>query len=206
MEALLFIILYFLTTFWLLNSIPKLEPVKGFHISFSFPISPFNLKSSMICSFPWKSTFPEKCCKCKGRGITKLQGITYWKQSFWGIGEDKYIYSSDNVTEKLHPKQQSLRSRKNATPRLGHQHGTSMCASAQFRDTGRSLRDGCATAGNHVMNVQFWSFHSVSAPCALNTTKCFSIPYKRQNSYRKGYNYRGRDGAWGHCLYPTSLQ
>lgn len=46
MEALFFIILHFLTTFWLLNSKPNLEPEKEFHISFSSCVSPFNLRSN----------------------------------------------------------------------------------------------------------------------------------------------------------------
>lgn len=56
MEVLLFIILCYLPTFWLLNSILKLEPMNEFHVSFSFCISPFNLRSLMISWFPWKST------------------------------------------------------------------------------------------------------------------------------------------------------
>lgn len=103
----------------------------------------------------------------------------------------QYIYPSDIITEKLiQTKQQHFSSGKAATTCMDHQCDISTYASTQLRDTGWSLQDGCKTVGNYAMNAQTQSFHSISVPCAPNTTKPFSITYKKHNSYRKGYNYR----------------
>lgn len=136
----------------------------------------------MICWFPCKSTFSQKHQKCKGRVITELQDITYWEQFFWATGDDKWLRNSSAPNSKVWVAERMLHLLWIINPAFH-------CASAQFRDTGWLFQDERATAGNHTINVQFCSFHCVSPPCVLNPTKCFSIPYKRQNSYRKGYNY-----------------
>lgn len=153
METLLFIMLFFLPTFWLLNSIPNLELLKEFHISSCFCSSP-----PWIWGNWWYADFPANLLshrnakKCKG--ITKLQDMSYWEQVFWATGDDEWLRNFSAPNSKVWVAERMLHLLWITNPAVH-------CASAQFRDTGWSFRDEHATAGNHTMNVQLCSFHCV---------------------------------------------
>lgn len=150
----------------------------------------------MVCWFPWKLAFSEMLQMQQQRDNQMARH--HLVETFLEENKRSWcVYPLDIVTEKLiQTKQQNFSSGKAATSCMNHQCDTLTYASTQLRDIGRSLQNGCETVGNYAMNAQTQSFHSTSVPCALNTTKPFSITYKNVTAigkaiiteYRRGRN------------------